>query len=390
MATADYLAGRGIFGVVWLDDELRAVERYGDVAADIPLGMPIAESLVAFVGLEDDIRALKAQPRRSVALPGVKLQTATGPADRQPFRVNLAVYWMETTGRYLLLVNRAVSRTDLEQAFLAENRLRQMAEAEVAAQALIIAKANDELAIANRDLGEFAHVISHDLRAPLRGLRYAATDAQAAVAAGDGDAAAAHLGKVVERSRRMSAMLTGLLEYSRIGRKADAAAMLDTRALAGEIALSSSEGTGITVDVAGTWPRILTVAEPLDIVLRNLVDNAVKHHDRESGRITLACEDAGDLLQISVADDGPGIEPQWHSAIFEPFKQVTDEADGAGIGLALVKKTLERFGGSIAVQSDPAQSRGTTFRLTWPKRMATRTNTGADGAPGPRHAGDST
>ncbi|MBS0242772.1 MAG: HAMP domain-containing histidine kinase, partial [Proteobacteria bacterium] len=78
----------------------------------------------------------------------------------------------------------------------------------------------------------------------------------------------------------------------------------------------------------------------------------------------------GEMLLLSVADDGPGIDPAWHQAIFLPFKQVeASEAAGAGIGLALVKKTVERFGGSIEVRSEPAQQRGTTFRVAWPKKI---------------------
>jgi hypothetical protein len=281
------------------------------------------------------------------------------------------MYWMAGESCYVLLIARAVSRHDVAQRLAAETRKRLMAEEALAAKAQELARANAELAAANHDLAEFAYVISHDLRAPLRGLRYAATDAQAALVGGEAEAATEHLTRVIERARRMGAMLTGLLEYSRIGRKSDAAVVLDTRALAEEIAASSTEGSPHRITVEGTWPELETIAEPLDIVVRNLVDNAVKHHDGERGCIRVACEETADRLIITVADDGPGIEPEWHRAIFEPFKQIADadEAppDGAGIGLALVKKTVERFGGSVSVESDPARARGTTFRVEWPK-----------------------
>ncbi len=363
------MAERGIYGVVWLDTELRAVERLGAMVANIPLGTVITESVAVFLGFDDEIRALRAEPHRSVAIPNVLMEEAAQNVER----VNFAVYWIVDQGAYLLLVARAVSRADLEYALTAEVRGRMIAEAEVAAQAKLIQRANDELGIANRDLEEFASVISHDLRAPLRGVRFAATDAQAALAGGDAAAAMGHLERVVLQAQRMSTMLAGLLEYARIGQKSDAASALDTGALAAEIAASSGEDSGFCVTVEGAWPEIVTVAEPLDIVLRNLVDNAIKHHDAEDGRVILRAADAGRFLAISVIDDGPGIAPEWHRAIFEPFKQVADSEqtpDGSGIGLALVKKTVERFGGAIQVLSDPVRSRGTTFRVTWPKEIA--------------------
>lgn len=369
VATAQFMTGRSIFGVVWLDAELRAVERLGDMVADIPLGEAITDSIAAFLGFEDEIGALKSAPGRSVAIPNVLMEEASHNRER----VNLAVYWIVEQQAYLLLVARAVSRTDLEYALTAEARARAIAEAELAAQAKLIQRANDELAVANRDLEEFAYVISHDLRAPLRGVRYAATDAEAALAAGDAETAGLHLGRVMRQARRMSAMLTGLLEYARVGRKIDAVVMLDTGLLAAEIAASCGEDSGFEVRVAGRWPVISTVAEPLDIVLRNLVDNAIKHHDRDHGQVTIWAEDDGAFLHVSVIDDGPGIAPEWHQAIFQPFKQVTDgepTTGGSGIGLALVKKTVERFGGQIEVSSAPASARGTTFRIAWPKEIA--------------------
>ena len=119
-------------------------------------------------------------------------------------------------------------------------------------------------------------------------------------------------------------------------------------------------------------PTFATIAQPLDIVLRNLIDNAVKHHDLEAGRIIVHAEDGGENWIFSVADDGPGIPRDWHDAIFEPFKRILDEEEapeGSGIGLALVKKTVEWFGGRIEIRSDPAARRGTTFRVHWPKEI---------------------
>ncbi|MEZ5854809.1 MAG: HAMP domain-containing sensor histidine kinase [Hyphomicrobiaceae bacterium] len=361
------MADFGLFSVVWLDDALRVSHCFGPLVAAFAVGRPIFESVAAFVGFEDDIAALKVKSGEMLSLPSVKMHDGAACSAR----LNLVLFWMADQNCYVLLVSRSAQRSNVEQAFLAESRLRQMAEAEVAAQAEVIRRTNRELAIANRDLQEFAYVISHDLKAPLRGLRYAVTDAQAAIAADDGAAAGAHLVKVVKRSRRMSAMLTGLLDYASVGRKSEAISELDTGELAREIAETAGEGTRFTVSVEGQWPIIKTLAEPLDVVLRNLVDNAVKHHDRDAGKVILRCEEGEEAVTFCVIDDGPGIAEEWQAAVFEPFKQAApgDEAEGAGIGLSLVKRIVERCGGTVELQSDPAKARGTTFRVVWPKTV---------------------
>lgn len=359
-----FLARRGAHGMAWLDGELRVSEQFGTMTEDLQPGVVVTAAIDALSGLDEEIFALKATPERALTIPNVLAAKARSREER----VNFTLYWMPEPRQFLLLITRASSFADIEYRLAAEVRARAIAEAEVAAQARVVSRINQELGAANRDLQEFASVISHDLRAPLRGVRYSATDSKAALEAGDTASAIAYIERTLAQSRRMSSMLTGLLDYARAGRKADALESVDTRELAEEIVDSIRAGRAHEINVEGDWPTIVTLAEPLDIVLRNLIDNAVKHHDRDNGRIIAHAELSADRLIISIADDGPGIDPQWHDAIFLPFKQVADseEADGAGIGLAMVKKTVERFGGEIEVRSEPSVRRGATFRVGWP------------------------
>jgi len=365
MEAMRFLARQGSRGTAWLDPELRVVQRFGLLTDGLTLGVPVVETFDALVGFEEELLALKALPEpKPLVLPNV----LPAKADAKGTRVTVSVYWMAEERQFLLVISRSVSFAEIEYRLAAETRARAIAEAEVAAQARIVQRINQELAEANRDLQEFASVISHDLRAPLRGLRYAASDAKTALSSGDAEAAAAGIDQALALSRRMGAMLTGLLDYARVGRKTDTAEDVRTGELASEIACSIAAGATQRIAVEGDWPTITTVVEPLDIVLRNLIENAVKHHDRADGQITVRGAPDGDWLVISVHDDGPGIDPAWHDAIFLPFRQIadTDDADGAGIGLALVKKTVERFGGSIEVASDPSKCRGATFKVSWP------------------------
>lgn len=365
LQAGNFLAERGFYGLVWLDDRLVPLKRLGGIAAFVPIGIPLTEGVASFTGLEDDLAKLKSTPDRSLAIPNVRLDAR----DRDSPRVNLAIYWMVPEQQYLLLVARAVSRTDLDVALAAQVRARSIAEADLVAKSQLIARANEELTRINDDLQAFASIISHDLRSPLRALRYFAGDAREAVATGDGDAAAERLEMVIGQARRMTGMLSGLLEYSRIGRKSDAVEPVDTGALVQEIVASVPRPAGITVNVQGDWPVVDTVLQPLDITLRNLLENAIRHHDRAQGYIGLCGAVVDGTLQISVRDDGPGIPVEWHQAIFEPFRRIGDESDvkeGSGMGLALVRKAVQAVGGSIEVISDPAVRRGTEFRLSWP------------------------
>lgn len=364
----EFLAARGIAGVVWADTKLVAQRKFGALVDFIPLGVPITDSVVPLLGLDDQILELRRRKNRSVGVPHVLVD----PMDKNSLRINLAVYWNESDRRFLLLVARAVPRTDLEQDFVAQVRARAMAEADATNKARQIARVNEELTRINMELQEFASVISHDLRSPLRRLRFFATDAHRAVESGEVDPALANLQKVGEQAKRMGAMLTGLLEYSRIGRKSEAAEEVDAAALVHEIIDSIERPSDVNISMTGAWPTFVTVAQPLDIVIRNLVDNAVKHHDRSAGEITVHAEDADAHILFTVADDGPGIAPEWHDAIFEPFKRIGDveeTPEGSGIGLALVKKTVEWVGGKIEVTSEPNRARGTTFRVHWPKNI---------------------
>ncbi|WP_375687704.1 ATP-binding protein [Pseudooceanicola sp. LIPI14-2-Ac024] len=105
---------------------------------------------------------------------------------------------------------------------------------------------------------------------------------------------------------------------------------------------------------------------PLTTVLLNLLSNAIKHHDRADGTVWLDAEDTGAAIEFTVADDGPGIPPEYQERIFEMFQTLRprDEVDGSGLGLAMVQKYAAVRGGSIHVRSDG--TRGSTFTLVWP------------------------
>ena len=362
------LAAQGRLALAWLDADLIVRQTFGQPVDGIEAGLPITASLMALIGIEADIKALAS----STDAPIVISNTATNPLDESALRVDLAIYRLDEGWPYLVMVTPLQAAAAAERRLNQEVRKRRFAEAKIVEQAETIARANAELMRANRELEEFAYVISHDLQSPLRALREVGGKVAGAADLADLGGVRAGAGEMVAQSRRMSSMLTALLSSAAIGRKTDALEWVDTHALATEIVRRVQRPEGLAITIEGDWPHIETLAVPLDVVLRNLVDNAVKHHDRAQGRITLAAAPDPHAICFTIADDGPGIDPDWHEAIFLPFRKVDDHSnrDSSGIGLALVKKTIESVGGHITLESDPALGRGTTIRILWPRTIA--------------------
>lgn len=365
LAAGRLLAERGVYGLVWFDERLLVTARYGRLADFIEVDEPLLDTCLPLIGLEEDIRALKGRPGKVIDLPAVLIAS---PDDTMP-RLNLTVFWHDEGTHFLMLLARSSSYSDLEGELSKQMRARLIAETAVAEKSRELSRANSELARANQDLEDFAAIISHDLKSPLRALRYATEDMAGLIAAGEMQTALQRLEEIGQRTQRMSSMMTALLDYASVGRKAEIAEPVATRRIAEDITRSLAIPVGFTVEISGRWPQVTTVAAALDLVLRNLVQNAIVHHDRQTGHIKLEAHDAHKTFTISVIDDGPGIDPEHHDAIMLPFRTLNARASASGMGLAFVSRTIATLGGRLEILSDPAKGRGATFRLIWPKTL---------------------
>lgn len=236
-------------------------------------------------------------------------------------------------------------------------------------------KAHDErdLAIAelqrsNADLDSFAYVASHDLKAPLRGIRHLSEWISEDLGDSITQETRENLQLLRNRVDRLEALLEGLLEYARVGRRDELIEDVDSGLLLLDISRYLSPAPGFEIAADGPLPTLKTCKAPLEKVLRNLISNALKHHDGSTGKVSVGARDTGDMIEFAVTDDGPGIAAPFHDKIFQMFQTLKprDAIEGSGMGLAIVKKTVESVGGSIRVESQPPQ-RGATFLFTWPK-----------------------
>jgi len=224
---------------------------------------------------------------------------------------------------------------------------------------------NAELAELNNDLKEFTSIVAHDFQAPIRSLR---STAEAINAQGQ-HTLNGHVLELMNTIERMSTMISDLHDYSHARHRSRVVRDTDIRELVGEIAASLSGEEGFEIAFAGEDGTYAFPVAPLDLVLRNLIDNAVKHHDLASGRIEISLQEAGSNWIFTVSDDGPGIIPADQSRVFRPFVTAggSMETPGSGMGLAMVRKTIEAHGGTIELHSNPGVTRGTSFVFSWPK-----------------------
>ena len=348
----------GSFGVVWTEADLTVGRTLGELVATVAVGRPITDSLLALFGQESRIAQLREDPRRRLHLANIAVRNAGAEAPR--LRITLG--WSQRLSMFIALVAR-VEPSDIRDAAL-ENEIRKRRIADEA------------LARINEQLEEFAYIISHDLKEPMRAMRYLSEDLTEALAgeALEIDRAVEAAQAVAQQSRRLSAMLVGLLEYSRVGREQHEIEAVSLQDLVAEIAASVEPRPGISIRTRGAMPAIDTVRAPLDMALRNLIANAVRHHDRDRGEVVVHARETAHYVVISVADDGPGIPREWQEAVFLPFRKIgrDENVESSGIGLALVRRAAESVCGRVELHSDAPAARGTRFDLHWPKRLQGR------------------
>ncbi len=226
-----------------------------------------------------------------------------------------------------------------------------------------------EIENANRELKDFAYIVSHDLKAPLRGIRTVVDWILEDYADKLDEEGSEQLNLLGNRVDRMSALIDGILEYSRIGRVHEEIEHVDLNKLVPEIIDALAPPENITITIENDLPTILGEPTRITQVFQNLLSNAVKYMDKPQGQISVACRDEGDCWKFSVADNGPGIDRQDYEKIFQIFQTLAprDQVESTGVGLTVVKKIVEMYGGTIYVESQVG--RGTTFFFTLPKNI---------------------
>ncbi|MFQ5560229.1 MAG: ATP-binding protein [Nitrospinota bacterium] len=225
----------------------------------------------------------------------------------------------------------------------------------------------DKLESTNEELNQFAYIISHDLKAPLRTVGLLTEILARDYSAKIGEAGQEYLNLVVNASHRMQSLIDGVLEYSKAGRGEGRVALYKLDEIVKSVLRTLVIPDNIQVSVKGSFPKLRCDGLQVSQIFQNLITNAIKFSDKPEGRIELGVVEHKAFYRFYVEDNGSGIEKKSARKIFNIFETLgcSESTDSTGVGLSIVKKIVEKGGGKIWVKSE--RKRGSTFFFTLPK-----------------------
>lgn len=230
-----------------------------------------------------------------------------------------------------------------------------------------------DLESTHEELKNFAYVVSHDLKAPLRAISALAGWISHDYSDKFDEEGKKHMHLLIKRVYRMDNLINGILQYSRVGQVKERLVAVNLDQLVREVIDSLSPPSHIEVNIENILPTIMIEPTRIEQVFQNLLSNAIKYMDKSQGEIRIACKSGidcsseGTLWEFSITDNGPGIETRHFERIFQLFQTLTprDKVEGTGVGLSLVKKIVEMYGGKVWLKSKIGE--GSTFFFTLPK-----------------------
>ena len=218
----------------------------------------------------------------------------------------------------------------------------------------------------NKELKEFAYVVSHDLKAPLRAINSLATWLVMDYEDKFDEDGKQQLHLLQARVTRMDSLIDGILQYSRVGRVEEDKVEIDLQKQVPEIIDYLAPPENIKVEIDNELPTIVSEKTRITQVFQNLMSNAIKYMDKPEGTINIGCTKEDEFYKFYVKDNGPGIEEKYFERIFKIFQTLhaKDQYESTGVGLTLIKRIVEMYGGKVWVESEVGN--GSTFYFTFP------------------------
>lgn len=222
-----------------------------------------------------------------------------------------------------------------------------------------------QLEKSNEELHEYAHIVSHDLKSPLRSINALITwlkeDNKDTL-----DASSLENINLIEMTlEKMEQLITDILNYSSVGSESGEDQQFDMQKMLEDLLTIMFVPENIKVTIPNNLPTLIGDKTKIQQVFQNLIGNAIKFNDKEQGLIDVTVQENPTHYQFSISDNGVGIEPKFHDKIFKIFHSLENRDDSSGIGLSIVKKIVNLHDGEIWLESAPGE--GTTFYFTLKK-----------------------
>ncbi|MFM2194844.1 MAG: hypothetical protein RL092_444 [Bacteroidota bacterium] len=219
----------------------------------------------------------------------------------------------------------------------------------------------------NKELDQFAYIVSHDLKAPLRAINNLSIWIEEDLEGKMEPDTRKNFDMLRGRIHRMESLINGILQYSRAGRVKSENIPIDVSAFVKDIVQNLAPPETFQVFIDDNLPVIQGEKLAIDQVFSNFISNAIKYNNNEKPEIKVFYEDLGSMHKFGVSDNGPGIAPEFFNKVFVIFQtlQARDVIESTGVGLAIVKKIVEEKGGQVWLESE--LNKGTTFYFTLPK-----------------------
>jgi PAS domain S-box-containing protein len=288
--------------------------------------------------------------------------------DRITWVMGQATAETDDEGKILGYIGTITDITERKQAEMAlQDRANELSQVN-----RLLTRTTSLLEERNRELDQFAYVVSHDLKAPLRAIANLSEWIEDDLAGTLPEENQRQMQLLRERVHRMESLINGLLQYSRAGRTEVETQLVSVQTLLEEVVDSIDPPDEFTVTIGAGMPTLTAKSLLLRQVFANLIGNAIKHHPRSDGQVSITVQDQVLFYEFAISDDGRGIAPEHQEKIFDIFQTLEsrDMKESTGIGLSIVKKIVETEGGSIQVESEAGI--GTTFRFTWLKQPKLR------------------
>ncbi|MBD2238264.1 GHKL domain-containing protein [Aulosira sp. FACHB-113] len=220
---------------------------------------------------------------------------------------------------------------------------------------------------ANQDLNDFAYVVSHDLKAPLRGISSLSEWLLSDYGDQFDDEGKELVRLLISRVKKMYNLIDGILQYSRAGSYREQKTQVNLNDVVRDVIDLLAPPENIQIEITSILPIISAETTRIKQIFQNLLSNAIKFIDKPQGQIIINCTEDNSYWQFSIADNGPGIEEKYFTKVFQMFQKLSndDNSDSTGIGLSLVKKIVELYGGTVWVESEVGQ--GSKFFFTLKK-----------------------